>query len=182
MAVLLVLLSEVTWTFCPVVLSLGDVNTTISALTTVGAPFTCPGLWFIPTFNGTCHCGVSVHNVVLCSELTQRVHVIHCYCLTPDSVSDQMVIGTCIYTCASHTLAPTNCSTMNRKGTLCGDCDKDAHAFPLAYSYDMECMKCPRPDSWWKAFLPLTAFIVIVLVCRISVIHPKLRVFVFFLS
>ena len=72
---------------------------------------------------------------------------------------------------------------MNRKGTLCGDCDKDAHAFPLAYSYDMECMKCPRPDSWWKylaeAFLPLTAFIVIVLVCRISVVHPKVRVYVF---
>ena len=137
---------------------------------------TCIGPWFTAMTNGTCHCGAAVNGAVMCNKETQQVEVVNCYCLTPDSVNNKMVVGTCFYTCdnaSPYAQAPTKCSDLNRKGTLCGNCDKENHAFPRAYSYDMDCMKCPHPDSWWlyvaEAFIPLTAFVVIVIVCRVSV-------------
>ena len=147
----------------------------------------CIGPWFVPMTNGSCHCGVSINEAVVYNERTQHVKVRHCYCMTPDSISNQVVVGTCIYTCMTGSIysdAPTICSSLNRRGTLCGDCMKENDTFPRAYSYDTDCMKCRHPDSWWlymaEALVPLTAFIFIVMVCRINVVHPQLRVFVFF--
>ena len=187
MALLLVLIL-VYWKLCSaVVLSVEELAQNQSNIC-VSDSATCIGPWLTATTNGTCHCGAAVNGAVMCNKETQQVKVANCYCMTPDSVNNKMVVGTCLYTCESGKLyypqVPTKCSDMNRKGTLCGNCDNENHAFPHAYSYDMDCMKCPHPDSWWlyvaEAFIPLTAFVVIVIVCRVSVVSPKLRVFVFF--
>ena len=111
----------------------------------------CSDLWFTPR-NGTCHCGSTVHGAVTCNEQTKEVMVLDCYCMTTDS-TNQTVVGACFYNCmnSSHTLqyiynqAPSDCAHLHRRGTLCGECETDH--FPLAYSYNMECIKCTNPDS-----------------------------------
>ena len=134
----------------------------------------CSGLWFTPR-NGTCHCGSTVHGVVTCNEQTKEVMVLDCYCMTNDS-TNQTVVGACLYNCNNlsynaeyqdnvYHQAPSNCTDLHRKGTLCGECENDY--FPRAYSYDMDCIKCTS-YSWWTfiavAYLPLTIFITIILV------------------
>ena len=151
----------------------------------------CSDLWFTPR-NGTCHCVSTVHGAVTCNEQTKEVMILDCYCMTTDS-SNQTVVGACFYNCVnlSHMLqyqdniynqAPSNCAHLHRRGTLCGECETDH--FPLAYSYNMECINCTNPDSWWiyfaVAFLPLTIFIAIIFIFRISVVSPKLHAFVSF--
>ena len=191
MALSLVLII-VYWKLCSaVILSVEELAQNQSNIS-VSDSATCIGPWFTATTNGTCHCGAAVNGAVMCNKETRQVEVADCNCMTPDSINNKMVVGTCFYTCADgspfnyyyYAQAPTNCSSLNRKGTLCGHCDNENHAFPRAYSYDMDCMKCPHPDSWWlyvaEAFVPLTAFVVIVIVCRVSVVSPKLRMFVFF--
>ena len=153
---------------------------------------TCSDLWFTPRNSSICHCGSTVHGAVTCNEQTKEVMVLDCYCMTTDS-TNQTVVGSCIYNCfnLSHNgqyqdniyhQAPSDCTYLHRSGTLCGECEIDH--FPLAYSYNVECIKCTHPDSWWiyfaVAFLPLTIFMVIILVFRISVVSPKLHAFVFF--
>ena len=150
----------------------------------------CSDLWFTPR-NGTCHCGSTVHGVVTCNEQTKEVMVLDCYCMTTAS-TNQTVVGACLYNCVnvSHNAqywgntyhqAPSNCTHLHRRGTLCGECEKDH--FPHAYSYDMDCIKCTS-YSWGRyiavAYLPLTIFIAIILVFRISVVSPKLHAFVSF--
>ena len=56
-----------------------------------------------------------------------------------------------------------------------------------AYSYNMKCIKCPHTHhNWLKymavAFLPLTVFMIIILVFRVSVSSPKLHALVFALQ
>ena len=155
---------------------------------------TCSNMWFIPR-TGTCHCGSIVRDVVTCDEYTKEIMVLACYCMTADSVTNQTVVGACLYNCVNSSTmkqykdntyrkAPSNCIGLKRKGTLCGECDTDNNTFPPTYSYNMNCVQCIYPDSLWLyiavAFLPLTLFIAIILACRISVISPQLRAFVFF--
>ena len=150
----------------------------------------CSDLWFTRR-NDACQCGSTVHGVVTCNEQTKEVMVLDCYCMTNDS-ANKTVVGACLYNCVnlSHTVqyqdmvyhqAPSNCTYLHRKGTLCGECEKDH--FPHAYSYDIDCIKCTS-YSWWRyiavAYLPLTIFIAIILVFRISVVSPKLHAFVSF--
>ena len=154
----------------------------------------CTDLWFTPK-NGTCHCGDTIHDAVTCNEHTKEVMVLDCYCMTADSATNQTVVGNCFFNCFSlsrndhdqyqynmYHQAPSNCSYLHRRGTLCGECEKDY--FVRVYSYKLDCIQCHHPDSWWlyiaAAFLPLTVFIIIILVFRISVVSPKLHAFVFF--
>lgn len=148
----------------------------------------CPDLWFVRgKFNDSkCHCGANVFGTVQCDPQTREVSVIDCYCITYKTTTP--VVGSCFFNCVNNNedriyhRAPSNCSRLNRDGTLCGKC-QDGHALP-AYSYDLKCMKCDNDSqNWWLyviyAFLPLTLFIVIILVLRINVVAPKLYVFVF---
>ena len=152
----------------------------------------CPDLWFVWE-EGECRCGSDVAGAVQCNPVTKEVSVLNCYCITLYSVGERSVyvVGDCLFNCVNvsrgHTdfiyhRAPSNCGSLNRKGTLCGQCI-EGYA-PPAYSYDLKCMKCGSDQhKWWLyatfAFLPLTVFIVIILVFRISVVSPKLQVFVF---
>ena len=155
----------------------------------------CPNtnMWFVPDENGTCHCGDDIGGLVLCDPDTKVLGVMDSHCITNHYMSDHRmvpVVGNCIFNCINVSLsssvgiyraAPSNCQYMNRQGTLCGQC-LDGYALP-AYSYDMKCIPCDdKLQNWWLyityAFLPLTVFIVIILLLRVNVVAPKLYVFV----
>ena len=59
--------------------------------------------------------------------------------------------------------APSTCAYMQREGTLCGQCNYSNGFFPYAYSYDMDCIHCTNPHSWWVLhllnFVRLSAFV-----------------------
>ena len=73
------------------------------------------------------------------------------------------------------------CDKFNRQGTLCGQC-KDDH-FPLAYSFDLTCVKCPHSKTNWikyvlVAFIPLTAFYFVILLFKVNIASSHLYGFV----
>ena len=153
----------------------------------------CIGLWQKEGENGTCECGAQIHGAVYCDNST--VSVLDCYCMTEESTTGQMVVGNCIYNCLNlskkidysdifYHPVPSLCDYLHRTGTLCGQCNYTDHHFPPAYSYDVKCVKCEQSDSVWLyiavAFLPLTVFIVVILVFRVDVVYPKLHAFVCF--
>ena len=149
-------------------------------------------IWFVwDSKTRSCECGDDVGGVVHCETATEELSVLDCHCLTLDYTAQGQplpVAGSCIFNCANVTVidimyhsAPTDCASLNRQGTLCGQC-MDGYAVPV-YSYDLKCIKCNSELQNWGqyilfAFLPLTIFIVIILVCRINVLSPKLYIFV----
>ena len=158
----------------------------------------CP-TWFFPDLssNGTCRCGNDVHGIVKCNDSTKEAFISSCHCMTYNE-STGPVVGACFYNLLrptlTHTLydlVPSNttklnnhmCGELNREGQLCGKC-KDDYSIPI-YSYDLKCVQCSTsPFNWVKyilaAFLPLTVFFVLVVVCcRLSATSPKLLPFVF---
>ena len=123
------------------------------------------------------------------------------YCVTYDEIEDTVEIGKCVFNC--HNISKTDmhdeiygelpmnvlklkrtfCDRFNRQGTLCGQC-KDDH-FPLAYSFDFTCVKCPHSKiNWIKyvsvAFVPLTAFYFVILLFKVNIVSSHLYGFVFF--
>ena len=149
-------------------------------------------IWFVwNSKTRSCQCGDDVSGVVHCETTTEKLSVLDCHCLTLDYTAQGQpfpVAGSCFFNCANVTYidimyhsAPTDCASLNRQGTLCGQC-MDGYAVP-AYSYDLKCIKCNSELQNWGhyilfAFVPLTIFIVIILVCRINVLSPKLNMFV----
>ena len=159
---------------------------------------TCPP-WFIPDSNSTtgCKCGSTYRNIVKCDNVSQRSYLLTCYAMTYDQDSQtEAVAAHSFFGCLFRTkpnsfyvfLPPTvselnqmMCGHANREGQLCGRC-KDGFAVPI-YSYDMACVRCSEHTTNWvkyiaAAFLPLTAFLVIVVVFRISVNSGHLNGFV----
>ena len=152
----------------------------------------CPksNTWFVRGRDGKCKCGRDWNGIVQCDPETQKLLVLDCYCIT--STADGIaVVGNCIFNCVNSTYnigrdkiyhgAPSDCQTLNREGALCGKC-RGGFALP-AYSYNLTCIKCDNDhQNWWLyvtyAYVPLTFFIIIILVFRISVIDPKLYMFV----
>ena len=139
----------------------------------------------------SCHCGSDLYGVVLCDTDTKELAVFDTYCLTSQR-KDFSVAGSCFFNPANFTdsgvygvmyhSVPSNCGSLNRQGTLCGQC-LDGYTVP-AYSYDLKCIRCDSQLENWGlyivfAFLPLTVFIVITLVFRINVLSPELNMFVF---
>ena len=152
----------------------------------------CRAIWHREV-NDTCECGSKVHGAVYCDE--SRVSVLDCYCMTNETTTQQMVVGNCIYNCLNLSQAsnykdifyhpvPSLCDYLHRRGTLCGECNYSDHYFPPTYSYDLKCVRCKHPQSAWvyvtAAFLPLTLFIVIMLVFRINAVSPKIHAFICF--
>ncbi|CAI8024233.1 hypothetical protein GBAR_LOCUS14094 [Geodia barretti] len=151
-------------------------------------------IWFVPN-NGTCECGSDLNEIVLCDPVTKDLAIMDCYCITYQYSSEGEpmfpVVGGCVFNCVNHTRsgyaniyhsAPSDCASLNRQGTLCGQC-LDGYTVP-AYSYEFKCIRCDRELENWGlyivfAFLPLTLFIVIILVFRINVLSPKLYMYVY---
>ena len=168
----------------------------LQTATNVTDIMTCPP-WFIPGNDGNnCTCGNTCWNIVKCDIASQQSHLLTCYCMTYDK--GIRVIGHCLSGCRLPneqnsfyvSLPPTvpelmqmMCGHANREGQLCGRC-KDGFAVPI-YSYDMACVRCSEHTTNWvkyiaAAFLPLTAFLVIVVVFRISACSAQLHGFVLF--
>ena len=162
----------------------------------------CPDTWFVfdEGDNGTCVCGNTFYGTVLCDEKTKDIGIQDCYCITLDSShnSNETVMGLCIFNCVNvsksyhdfiyhpvpRDLKSGNdnnsiCGYLHRKGTLCGECADDH--YPAAYSYTYDCIPCHQgqfiPNWLWYvlvAYLPLTVFIIFILVFRVSVVSPQL--------
>ena len=168
------------------------------SISTQSSNASCPP-WFEPS-NGTCKCGKSIHDIVKCNETRQESAILQSYCMTYSELTGTVVVGACLYNGLSYILyhlkdvyrpLPKSvgqlndamCGDFNRSGQLCGEC-KTNHT-PLIYSYDLQCTMCSDSQyNWIKyvavAFVPLTAFLVLVLCCRISATSPRLYAFVTF--
>ena len=133
-------------------------------------------------------CDQVPYDILKCSK---SISVLSCNCVTYDGTEQLIQVGRCRFnfnTAEIYTTLPASgrkliCEEFNREGTLCGNCI-DGH-YPLAYSYDMNCVECPDGKSnWWKyllaSFLPLTAFCFIVLLFKINITSSYLQGFVFF--
>ena len=134
--------------------------------------------------NGTCACGRIPNGTLQCDDC-KSPPVSSWRCVTVDPLSYSTHTGHCLYGIARNNSNAVSdmCKRFNRTGTLCGKC-KDGH-YPLAYSFDMNCVECPDGKSnWWKyvlaTFLPLTIFYFIVVLFRINVTSSRLHGFVFF--
>ena len=152
--------------------------------------------------NENCRCTKKflTHDVIHCSD-KGNLSVLDCFCVTYNEDEDITEFGNCIYNCENITksdlsdilyhVLPKNvselneamCGKFNRTGTLCGKC-RDGF-FPLAYSFNMTCVKCPNGRSnWWKyvlsAFLPLTVFYFIVVFCKINATSSPLHGFIYY--
>ena len=149
--------------------------------------------------NTKCVCKENLQNLVSvhCSEELQ-LSVIRCHCVTFDNITNKLVEGKCVENCDSgydksdYLPLPTDVSQLNqfmceekwnRTGRLCGRC-LPGHS-PLAYSYDMRCVKCPEGNrNIWKyvlmAFGPLTIFYVFVLLLKINATSSYIHGFLFY--
>ncbi len=108
--------------------------------------------------------------------------------------------GNCLYNCKSYSnnyfslngayttltrnvtdLNTQMCGRLNRNGTLCSQCVDGMYM--RAYSYDMSCTTCS--GGWINilkyilvAFVPLTVFYLMILLCRINIPSSRLQGFV----
>ena len=154
------------------------------------------GPWF-HCQSGRCQPGPSLPSGVLSFD---NKSVLDCYCVTYNKLQDTVEIGKCIFNCMQeksvskdtvYRKLPSNvsdlnkmfCEKFNRQGTLCGQC-KDDH-FPLAYSFNLTCVKCPHSKTNWikyvlVAFLPLTAFYFVILLFKVNIVSSHLYGFVMY--
>ena len=147
--------------------------------------------------NGQCSCGNTPQDIIRCSKNSDLL-LLNCFCATFDGKTNQTEVGQCLLNCEHfihghayqiYSVYPSNvselndalCSDFNRKGSLCGSC-KDGY-FPLAYSYNMTCVKCE--DTWYNwieyiviVYLPLTIFYFIILFFQINTTSSYLLGFV----
>ena len=148
--------------------------------------------------NCTCRKGLENLRMIQCDTYTHQLSVITCYCVTFDSKTGALFAGKCQENCengydkSEYLPLPLNVSKLNkfmceekwnRTGRLCGKC-LPGHS-PLAYSYDMRCVKCPEGNrNIWKyilvAFGPPTIFYFVVLLCRIKANSLQLHGFIIF--
>ena len=164
-----------------------------------GTPEPTCSAWMKPTHSTInsssveCECGNTLNGLVYCDVADNTILVLPCYCMSQSKLLNKTIIGSCPYSCntpinfilstVKHSeLDNQTCQPFKRTGQLCGDC-MPGYAPPV-YSYNIECVQCTDYDrNWLKyitiAFLPLTIFYAIIVVCGISVISNKLRCFVF---
>ena len=154
--------------------------------------------WLHPSGDGQCLCGPSLGTVVVCNNETQEVGVLSSFCLTSSGDgSNTSVVGRCpmVLHNGERLLSPVGiydkvlpniseqdqqtCGYFNCQGQLCGKCIHNH--FVSAYSYDIKCHNCT--STLWSgvvkylciAYLPLTVFLCVVIVFRISVTSPALN-------
>ena len=160
----------------------------------------CSQPWSYPkyTTNGSavCECGSALEGIVhvQCTHYEAQLQVLDCYCMTYNEDSDGYVVGLCSYSCFRGRLYYTiprevnatelntfQCGDYHRDGQLCGKC-KDGFA-PSVYSYSLACTECSNYTMNWikyiaVAFLPLTLFLVVIVVFRLSATSGLLNGFV----
>ena len=163
-------------------------------LVTAAAGRNCPTWHYLLKSN--CVCGSTLNDVVVCNSTTGEVGVLVDYCLTSDG--DESVVGRCLaedvhrkrllgslgsYSEVFSNLSEQDsntCGFLNRRGRLCGQCKPSTSIH--AYTYDMKCYPCPSNIKMevFKyigiAYIPLTIFLIVVVVFHISVTSPTMNV------
>lgn len=137
-----------------------------------------------------CECGNDVQGIVKCDSNSFELHILQSYCMTY-SESLNTTVGHCAITLlnirkeldANNTsdLNEAMCGSLKRTGQLCGGC-KEGYAPPV-YSYGLACVRCSSYEyNWLKyiaiAFVPLTAFYILVLILRLSALSGNMDVFI----
>ncbi len=127
-----------------------------------------------------------------CDPTTQDTAVLGCFCMTTDRSGENTVVGACLFTCRDYPiyLVPRNaseldqsvCGHVHRTGQLCGQC-QEGYAPPV-YSYYLGCVPCSHGETniakyLLVSFLPLTVFVIVVLVAGIRATSPRLNAFIF---
>ena len=168
-------------------------------LVSVSCDESCP-TWLHPS-DGECVC-LPLQTVVVCKNECKnetQVGVLDFYCLTSNGDgSNTSVVGRClasvnhgekllsragVYHKVLGNLSEQEeqtCGYLHRQGRLCGKCKPNHYA--SSYSYDIMCYPCT--SSVWRsvveyvciAYLPLTIFLCVVMVFRISVTSPAMNV------
>ena len=150
--------------------------------------------------NSRCECRdeLSDYNTIKCEPETLQLSVVRCHCVTFDNNTRELSLGKCIENCengyekSEYLPLPLDINKLNqfmceekwnRTGRLCGKC-LPGHS-PLAYSYDMSCVKCPEGNrNVWKyiliAFGPLTIFYILILLLRINATSSHLHGYLIF--
>ena len=118
-----------------------------------------------------------------------------CVCVTFEKKTNSTFVGGCAYSCGvphKNTLyipLPRDpdqvnqlCEQKGRTGTLCGECLPDH--YPLAYSFDLACVKCHSIRwNWFRyvmaAFIPLTLFSFFILFFKINTTSGHINVVIF---
>lgn len=156
----------------------------------------CNSPWLFCDQN-VCKCGKgTVDDIVLC-HAQNNVSVLASFCITYNETEGLTEIGKCTlypYEFQQHVYLqiPRNATELNnfmcgdqfnRAGTLCGNC-KDGY-YPLAFSFDMNCVQCPNGKSnWWKyalaAFLPPTILYFLILLFKLNITSSHLYGFVYY--
>ena len=162
-----------------------------------GSP--CPPGMFCE--NGQCKCGVYPNNIIYCNKT--RTFIQDFNCPGYDEKSNVVVVGRCqkhfnksypdnplegivLYQLMPGDVYQLNnktCHFLNKTGVLCGRCLPDH--YPLAYSFNMNCIPCPKANTNWlwyimAAYLPLTVFYLFILFFKINATHSHLFPLVYF--
>ena len=139
-----------------------------------------------------------------CEQYSTDLMVLDSYCMTYDTKSGTLEVGSCIENCMNVgkslkdtlyrvKLSPNKIFSdindvmchqhFNRTGRLCGKCLPNF--YPQAYSYNLTCVPCPEGNvNLWKYFLfslaPLTGFYFLVLFFKISTTSSHLHGYIIF--
>ena len=142
---------------------------------------------------GACQCRSAPEGFV---EYCSGFVITDCFCITLNEAENGVQFGACIifpYACAAKKNAskygvPNQyfhdyCQNLGRTGTLCGSCLPDY--YPLAYSFDLNCIPCPNARWNWvwyimAAYLPLTLFYFVLVLLKINVVSSLFNPVVFF--
>ena len=151
----------------------------------------CPPALFCD--EGYCKCGHYPHDIIKCDEEKGTSAVLDCYCATFVEGKNATVAGACVYNCdhypktlrnfVYHSLPNdtennnTICAPLNRTGMLCGRCLPEH--YPLAYSFNLTCIKCPHVGWNWgrylmAAYLPLMLFCFFIFFLKINAVTSHL--------
>ena len=153
----------------------------------------CPAWSVKHEGSSRCECGSGLHGKITCCQNMEKLLIFRCFCVTYDSITDRVIAGGCMYTCIRELfyvvtsnrteLTAAVCDDLNRQGPLCSQC-KDGYAAPI-YLYSLQCVRCTKNNRnliWYFAltFVPLTAFLFLVIAFRINASSPALHTFVLF--
>ena len=161
--------------------------------------YDCPLWYFYNHSTSACECGENLNRLVHCDPSLDYVLVLNSFCMTYDnSDTGTILVSACPYNnfnitggpyLSNYYQLPLNsselndamCGHFNREGQLCGQC-KEGYYSPV-YSYDLQCRNCIYTSYNWAkyifvAFGPLTVFLFLIFLFRISVTSPPLVAFI----
>ena len=159
----------------------------------------CPTWMYFSNTTGNCTCGEENREIIVCNNKTQNVMVLDGYVMTYNDLENDVKVGQSLFGWRrkfkgrkifyyhveqnKENLNHTMCSRFNREGRLCGKCKKGYS--PLVYSYKLTCMHCSNTSLGINtvkliaaAYLPLTAFYLLVVFIRFNANSPALQAYI----